>query len=296
MNSMELLEKEQTSNIYSIKVDEYFDLDKILYGQCFRWKKDVDGNFIGVIDNNVIKIWQKKNYIYFYGLDNNDLDKKIYDYFDLQTNYKEIIETVQNKKKNRLLDEIITYSKGTRILNQSIFEILISYIFSTSNNIPRIEGSIEKLSMLYGNKLVFEGKEYYTFPTLNQLKNVAKQDYREKIKIGYRDEYVYDTVQRLVSNEFDLYVISKLDSNIARNELIKLNGVGPKVANCVLLFSMRKKDVFPIDTWIQKVMEVYSNNNKISKKEIENIVQKDFGKYSGIFNHYMFYWGRENKI
>ena len=94
----------------------------------------------------------------------------------------------------------------------------------------------------------------------------------------------------------ELDEIQKLESILAQKELLKLSGVGPKVADCILLFSMNKRDVFPIDTWIDKVMKKYSNNDKITKKQIQELVKKDFGNYSGIINHYMFYWGRENKI
>ncbi len=282
--------------IYETKVDEFFDLDKILYGQCFRWKKQDDGKFIGVIENNVIKIWQDKDKIYYYAYNNENIDKIIYNYFDLGTDYKKIILDIKKKCNNKFLNEIIDYSKGTRILNQSMFEIVISYIFSSSNNIPRIEGSIEKLSSLYGKKVIFEDKEYYLFPKIDNLKGIKEDRYKEEIRIGYRAPYVEKTVKKLLSKEYDLKEISNLNTNDARNKLLQLEGVGPKVADCILLFSMNKKDVFPVDTWINKVMKLYSNNENINKKEIANLISKDFGEYSGIINHYMFYWGRENKI
>ena len=133
--------------VFKLKVDEYFRLEKILYGQCFRWKLREDGKYIGVVGNNVIKIWQEDNNVYYYGLDNTNIEEYIYNYFDLATNYKQVITKLQRKSNNPLLDEIIDYSKGTRILNQSMFEIVISYIFSASNNIPRIENSIEFINI-----------------------------------------------------------------------------------------------------------------------------------------------------
>lgn len=282
--------------IYELKVDEYFDLDKILYGQCFRWNKNEEGKFVGVVEDNVIKIWQEGNIIYFYALNNDNIEHYIRHYFDVDIDYKKIIEGIQNKVNNKLLQEIIDYSKGTRILNQPIFEIVISYIFSASNNIKRIQGSIEKLCEIYGDEIVFEGKKYYTFPTIKQLKNVTIEDYREKIKIGYRDKYVFETVKDIIEKRCELEIVQEMESILAQKELIKLSGVGPKVADCILLFSMNKRDVFPVDTWIDKVMKKYSKNDNITKSQIQELVKKDFGNYSGIINHYMFYWGRENKI
>lgn len=282
--------------IHKREINDYFDLDKILYGQCFRWKKQDDGKYIGVIHNNVIKIWQEGNTIYYYGYDEEDIDNVIYEYFDLGTNYEQIILDIKKRCNNEFLNKIIDYSKGTRILNQSMFEIVISYIFSSSNNIPRIEGSIEKLSSLYGKKVIFEDKEYYLFPDMNSLDGVTEEKYKEQIRIGYRAPYVAKTVEKILSGKYNLQDISQMDTDTARKILLELEGVGPKVADCILLFSMKKKNVFPVDTWINKVMKIYCNNENISKKEIANLINKDFGKYSGIINHYMFYWGRENKI
>ncbi len=281
---------------YKMVVDEYFKLGKILYGQCFRWKMREDGKYIGVINNNVIKIWQEGNFVYFYAMDNKNIEEFIHEYFDMGTNYKKIVQGIKKNSNNELLNEIIKYSKGTRILNQSMFEILISYIFSASNNIPRIENSIERLSQLYGNKLEFENNIYYSFPTKQQLKSVSSDEYKQKIRIGYRAPYVENTVKDILSGNYDLEDISKMDTNLARNKLLNLQGVGPKVADCILLFSMKKKDVFPIDTWIEKVMKKYFNNENLTKKQIQELIDKEFGEYKGIINHYMFYWGRENKI
>lgn len=281
---------------YKLKVNEYFKLSKILYGQCFRWRLCDDGKYVGIVDNNVIKIWQENDDVYFYGMDNKNIEEFVYKYFDMCTDYKKIVENISKNSKNKLLNEIIEYSKGTRILNQSMFEIVISYIFSASNNIPRIENSIEKLSQLYGNRLEFENNIYYSFPTKEQLKNVSADELKEKIRIGYRAPYVEHTVKDILSGEYDLDNISKLDTDVARNELLELQGVGPKVADCILLFSMQKKDVFPIDTWIQKVIKRFFNNEDLNKKQMQLLIDKEFGQYKGIINHYMFYWGRENKI
>lgn len=282
--------------VFKLKVDEYFRLEKILYGQCFRWKLREDGKYIGVVGNNVIKIWQENNDVYYYAMNNDNIEQFIHKYFDIDTDYKKVITTIQKNSNNELLNEIIDYSRGTRILKQPMFEIVISYIFSASNNIPRIENSIERLSQLYGNKLEFENNIYYSFPTLEQLQNVKDEEYRENIRIGFRAPYVEGTVKDIISGEYNLNDIKNMETNVARNKLLKLQGVGPKVADCILLFSMGKKDVFPIDTWIEKVMKKYFGKENLTKKQMQELVDSEFGKNKGIINHYMFYWGRENNI
>ena len=282
--------------IYKLKVDEYFKLEKILYGQCFRWRLTQDGKYIGVVDNNVVKIWQYNNVVYYYAMNNKNIEEFIHNYFDIGTNYKKIITDIQKKSNNKLLDEIIDYSIGTRILNQSMFEIVISYIFSASNNIPRIENSIERLSQLYGNRLEFENNIYYSFPTVEQLSEVKDKEYRENIRIGFRSPYVESTVKDIIRGEYNLDDIKCMQTNDARNKLLKLQGVGPKVADCILLFSMKKKDVFPIDTWIEKVLKRYFNNENLNKRQMQELIDNEFGDNKGIINHYMFYWGRENNI
>lgn len=280
---------------YSFEVDSYFKLDKILYGQCFRWKQNDDGSFVGVIKDNVIKIWQEKNMVYYYAMNEKNIQNIVIDYFDLNTSYKKIISDFK-KKDNSVLNEIIKYSKGTRILHQDRFEILVSYIISASNNISRIQGSIEKLSKLYGTKVIFNKKEYYLFPTIEQLRNVQEKDYENKIHVGYRAKYLRNTVKLLLKADNLLEKISNMNIDDVRKELVKLEGVGPKVADCVMLFSMNKKEVFPVDRWIQRVMEKYTQEKHLTKLMIHNISEKEFGEYAGVMNHYMFYWGRENKI
>jgi len=280
---------------YSFNVDSYFKLEKILYGQCFRWIQNDDGSFVGVIKDNVIKIWQEKNIVYYYAMSEKNIQNIVTDYFDLNTSYKKII-TDFKKKGNSFLNEIIQYSKGTRILHQDKFEILLSYIISASNNISRIQGSIEKLSKLYGTKVIFNKEVYYLFPTIEQLKNVQGKDYSDKIRVGYRAKYLRNTVKFVLKAGNIIEKISNMNTDEARKELMKLEGVGPKVADCVMLFSMNKKEVFPVDRWIQRVMEKYTKEKHLTKLMIHNISEKEFGKYAGVMNHYMFYWGRENKI
>ena len=162
-----------------------------------------------------------------------------------------------------------------------IWETIISFIISANNNIPRIKGIIERLSKAYGDKIEYEGKEYYTFPTPEQLKNVTVQDFRN-LGLGFRDIRLYETTHMILDKEVDLNGLSKMPTKKAREELLRLSGVGPKVADCILLFSTLKRfDVFPIDVWVRRVMnELYIKNadeNKVTKNEIQKLANEKFG-------------------
>ncbi|MEI3357237.1 MAG: hypothetical protein V8R81_09770 [Clostridia bacterium] len=192
----------------------------------------------------------------------------------------------------------IEYGKGIRILNQDLWETIISFIISANNNIPRIKGIIEKLSKKYGKELEFEGKKYYTFPTPKELENVTVEDYRS-LGLGFRDIRLYETTKMIIEKKVDLQELRKNPNTFeVREKLLTLSGVGPKVADCILLFSdLKRFEVFPIDVWVRRVMnDLYIKNpdeTKVSKKQIEKIANEKFGNLAGLAQQYLFYWRRE---
>lgn len=282
---------------YTIRNQGEFKLKDIFEcGQCFRWNRQEDESYIGVFGSNVVQVWQEGKTITFKGKCESELKKEIEVYFDLERDYKEI----QNKlsKIDKHLKIGIEYGKGIRILNQDLWETIISFIISANNNIPRIKGIIERLSLNYGTKIVYKNKEYYTFPTAEQLKDVSIEDYR-KLGLGFRDKRLYETTKMILNKEVDLDKIDTLSTDEAREELLKLSGIGPKVADCILLFSTLKRfDVFPIDVWVRRVMnDLYIHNEdetKVSKKQIEKLAKEKFGDLQGMAQQYLFYWRREN--
>ena len=179
-----------------------------------------------------------------------------------------------------------------------MWETIISFIISANNNIPRIKGIIERLSEKYGNEIEWDGKKYYTFPSIEQLKDVTVDDYR-KIGLGFRDVRLYETTKMILNKEVDLEELKKNpNTQEVRNELLKLSGVGPKVADCILLFSdLKRFDVFPIDVWVRRVMnDLYikkDNETKVNKTEIEKLAEEKFGDLKGLAQQYLFYWRRE---
>lgn len=282
---------------YILKNAKSFELKDIFdCGQCFRWNKESDESYTGVFKQNVINVKKQGQDVYFKGICSGDIKNVVTYYFDLERDYENIKKTLSKVDIN--MKTSIEYGKGIRILNQDLWETIISFIISANNNIPRIKGIIEKLSKTYGNEIIWNNNKYYTFPSVNQLKDVTIEQYR-KLGLGFRDIRLYETTQMILNKEIDLeYLKEEKDTLKVREELLKLSGVGPKVADCILLFSELKRfDLFPIDVWVRRVMnDLYikeENEEKVSKKKIENLAKEKFGNLSGIAQQYLFYWRRE---
>ncbi len=283
---------------YILKKQNSFELKDIFEcGQCFRWNEEEDGSYTGVIKNAIINVKKENGSIIFTGKCKEEIKEIVEYYFDLNTNYKEIKEKLSNI--DEYLKTSVEYGKGIRILNQDLWETIISFIISANNNIPRIKGIIERLSQKYGNEIEWNGKKYYTFPTVEQLKDVTVEEYR-KLGLGFRDIRLYETTKMILSKEVDLEELQKNpNTQEVREELLKLSGVGPKVADCILLFSdLKRLDVFPIDVWVRRVMnDLYikeEDETKVSKTKIEKMADEKFGDIKGLAQQYLFYWRREN--
>ena len=272
-----------------IKV-ECFNLKYTLEcGQCFRWQKIDNMTYIGVIKDRVLKVKQDNEYFYITSNNYDNLEQVVKEYFDLNTDYKKIEEDISKIDNN--IKEALKNTSGIRHLKQDYFETLISYIISANNNIPRISKSINLLSEKYGKKITFEDKDYYLFPTLDSLKDVSVSDYRN-LGVGFRDNYIYSTVNDLISKNIDLKSLEDLDIDSLRNVLMGFKGVGRKVADCILLFAYARKEVFPIDVWVERVMSVLyfkENGGRLTKKQIQDYAKENFGKYAGIIQQHLFY-------
>ena len=283
-------------NIDSFELADIFEC-----GQCFRWNKQEDGSYTGIFKRNIINVkkencHQGTSLVTIKGICDGNIKDVVEDYFDLNRNYEEIKEKLSKIDDN--VKTSIEYGKGIRILNQDLWEMIISYIISANNNIPRIKGIIERLSKTYGDEIEWNGEKYYTFPTPEQLKDVTVADYR-KLGTGFRDIRLYETVHMILDKKVDLEQLqNEPDTNKVREQLLTLSGVGPKVADCILLFSTLKRfEVFPIDVWVRRVMnELYIKNEdetKVNKKQIEKLAHEKFGNLAGIAQQYLFYWKRE---
>ena len=283
--------------IYKIKNIDSFELKDIFdCGQCFRWNEEDDGSYTGVFKGNVLNVSKNDKEITFKGVCNRNIKDIVEDYFDLKRDYEKIKEELSKIDEN--MKTSIEYGKGIRILNQDLFETIISFIISANNNIPRIKGIIERLSKKYGDEIIWNDKKYYTFPTAKSLKDVTVKEYRD-LGLGFRDVRLYETVKMILEGKVDLEELeNNPNTTKVREKLLTLSGVGPKVADCILLFSdLKRFEVFPIDVWVRRVMnDLYIKNEdetKVNKKEIEKLAQEKFGDLAGLAQQYLFYWRRE---
>ena len=282
---------------YIIEDVDSFELKDIFdCGQCFRWNIQEDDSYTGVFSNNVINVKKEQNKIIFTGICEKDIKSTIKFYFDLNRDYEKIKRQLSKIDDN--MKKSIEYGKGIRILNQDLWETIISFIISANNNIPRIKGIIERISEKYGTKVEWNGKNYYTFPTPEQLRDVTIQEYRN-LGLGFRDVRLYETTKMILNKNVDLKKMKDNKNTLeVREQLLQLSGVGPKVADCILLFSTLKRfEVFPIDVWVRRVMnDLYIKNEdetKVSKKQIEKIAIEKFGNLAGLAQQYLFYWRRK---
>lgn len=281
---------------YKIKANSFELADIFDCGQCFRWNIEDDGSYTGVFKKIVLNVKKIDDEVFFNGVNYGSTDsiEEINHYFDLNRNYDELkskLEKIDDYMKNS-----IEFGKGIRILNQDLWETIISFIISANNNIPRIKGIIDRLSEKYGEKLEYDGREYYSFPEPIALKDVSVSEYRS-LGLGFRDIRLYETTQKVLNNEFDLNGQWNLDTGTIYKNLLELSGVGPKVADCILLFSdLKRFDVFPIDVWIRRVMnDLYIHNDdetKVSKVQIQKLADEKFGSLKGLAQQYLFYWRR----
>lgn len=275
------------------EIDSFELKDIFECGQCFRWNIQEDGSYTGVFGKNVLNVKKENQNIIIEGICQKEIKKTVEEYFDLNRDYKQIKETLAKIDENMKVS--IQYGQGIRLLNQDLWETIISFIISANNNMPRIKKIIERIAQKYGDKISWKGKTYYSFPTAEQLKNVAIKEYRD-LGLGFRDIRVYETTQMIVNQQVDL---EKMQNNAntleIREQLLTLSGVGPKVADCILLFSTLKRlAVFPIDVWIRRVMNhLYikqPDEKKVSRRQIEQIASEKFGDLAGIAQQYLFYY------
>lgn len=263
--------------------NEFFSPEKtFLCGQCFRWEKDENGDFFGVTGNSAAKIQLGEDGAIFLESSNEDVDFWS-NYFDFSRDYKKAEEFLILDKK---MQEPSKAGRGIRILRQDLWETTISFIISANNNIPRIKKIIESFCCLFGEKIEFNGKVFYGFPTPERVAKLSLSDLAP-IKAGFRDKYILGAASAVANGEINFSEIHVLSDEDAGEELLKIKGVGRKVADCILLFSLGRHSVFPLDVWTKRIInDLYGIEEKNSAK----FVFEKFKNYSGIAQQYLYYY------
>ena len=264
--------------------------DTITCGQIFRYDEEVDNSYTIILSDRVVNIKKEENNLLVASNNENNLENVIINYLDLKRDYNtlnnELIKIDKSKK------EIIESCKGLKMIKQPKFECLISYIISQNNRVPQIKKTLDNISKAYGKKVVFKNKEYYLFPSIDNLSNVSVDDYRN-LKCGFRDKYIYEIVKNIKEKNMDLDLIDKMTSEDALAYLMKNKGIGEKVASCILLFAYSKFDVYPIDTWVKKYMKDTYNITDV--KKIREFTKQKYKENSGLIIQYMFHFKRNKE-
>ncbi|AGX41412.1 DNA-3-methyladenine glycosylase family protein [Clostridium saccharobutylicum] len=290
-------------SIKNFKLKQIFEC-----GQCFRFEKISDTNYIVVAFERVIELIEDGENILIYNSNESDVRDIWIKYFDLHRDYSYIKNELS---KDDLLRKSIEFGTGIRILNQDPFEILISFIISARNSIPSIMKTINKISTKWGTEILYKGKTYYAFPTIEQIKNATLEEIQET-GASFRSKYIIDTIANVYSSKqamnqeslqkreelkkYDLDYIKSLNDDDCHKALQEFKGVGAKVADCVMLFSMEKYSAFPVDVWVKRAMIHFYGAQDASLNKIRIFARNKFGKLSGFAQQYLFYYARENKI
>ncbi len=275
-------------------------------GQLFRWEKVGDW-WYAVVADKVIKIRQISDRLIFQSFPEETDRKFIENYLRLDDDLPSILSEIS---KDEPMRRAIKLFYGLRISRQEPWECLISYICATYKNIPAIKKMISAISQRFGKKLTFDGYDFYTFPKPSDLAQTSLEELRN-CGLGFRAERILETSKILDQGDFKLEATKNLDYRKAKQELLSLPGVGPKVADCVLLFSLEKLEAFPVDVWMKRAAtELYSNHfnssfiekigskGSITSKEYETISsfgREYFGNHAGYAQEYLFHLLRNQR-
>ena len=259
--------------------NEYFSIPQICdSGQCFRMEKTGDHVYELVAGNRYLKIRTEENETVL-ECTREEYEEFWKSYFDLESRYEDYISGID--EHDAYLKEAAAFGKGIRILRQDVWEMIITFILSQQNNIPRIKGMIRALSRRYGRKIEMpDGIIFDAFPEPQGLAEATEEELRE-MKFGYRSRYIVGTAKKITSGEVNLEEIAEMDYPQARNELMKLPGVGGKVADCICLFALHQLGAFPVDTHIRQVL-----NARYEK----GFPFERYRGFAGVLQQYIFYF------
>ena len=292
-----IIEKDNCIKLVGLK---NFNLTHIFEcGQAFRWELTEEDSYIVVANDRVIELLQKDDgSVIIKNTTAEDFKNIWHHFFDLDTDYDDIKKQLKNTKaysQNTSLEEAMDFGYGIRILNQDQYEMIISFIISANNQIPRIKNSIRLLSENYGEFIQeYKGTKYYSFPKPEVLAIADPLDIREITRVGFRDVRIVEA-SRMYIEEPKKYVQILSDEALGNN-LIQMPGIGPKVRDCILLFGYARDNTFPVDVWVKRLMEVLYIGETIPNSKILEYSNELFGELRGLAQQYLFYYARENKI
>lgn len=264
-------------------------------GQCFRFEKLAEEEYRIIALGRILHIKEEAGKILFYPVTKEEMEQVWIPYFDLEEDYTKIKKTLS--ERDSILAQAVAFAPGIRILKQDFFECLISFILSQNNRISKIKTAMKLISQKYGTFLeTIDDQDYYAFPDCNALASATEEELME-CKAGFRAKYILDAVKMVQQGILNAEELKAMDTEEARKKLLLVKGIGPKVADCILLFSLGKQEVFPTDVWIKKIMcHFYFQGEETPLKKIQQKAADIYGCYGGYAQQYLFHYSRELKI
>lgn len=272
---------------YTIQ-NKNFDIRRtFLCGQCFRWSEDENGAFSGIAGGRSLTVTQSGDEVTLHGVSEQDIPFWE-NYFDLGTDYEAVERSLRT---DSIMERAVNAGHGMRILRQELWEVLISFIISQNNNISRIKKIIGNICRQWGESII----DGYAFPTPQALA-AADADAFVGCGAGYRADYILQCARSVAEGRLELEALKNMDYSDARELLLRQKGIGPKVADCILLFGLHHLQAFPVDTWIKKAMRSLYMTPEARSQEIIRYASERFGDYAGMAQQYMFYAAREGRL
>ncbi len=260
----------------AVTIRKIFDLAQTLdCGQAFRWTENSDGSWSGIAFGKALTLTADSDTITFH-CDKSDFESIWYDYFDLATDYDEIRSRLSNISP--VLKEAADYAPGIRILKQDPWEAVCSFIISQNNNIPRIKGIISRLCENFGDRI--GGTNLFSFPSAEKISSLTEDDLAV-IRSGFRAKYILAGANAALEDGF-LELMYTLPIDEAKKKIKTVKGIGPKVADCALLYGFHRTECFPVDVWMKKAMG----------KLLPDVDPSIFGTDAGIAQQYIFHYSR----
>ncbi|MEE0271810.1 MAG: DNA-3-methyladenine glycosylase [Coprococcus eutactus] len=280
------------NNIVTVDGVNDFTLSQILEcGQCFHFDKLDEEVYEVVAFGRAVKMEQTDKVLRIYGSSMEDYEGIWKLYLDMDNDYGLIKQSVI--KADGALKTAVDEKSGIRILNQDFFETLISFIVSQNKSIPQIKQCVKKISHRFGDEVIgYNGEAFYVFPDVQRLHDATEEELRE-CKVGFRAPYIKNATEAVYSGAVTKEKLDELDIAQARELLMTIKGVGEKVANCVLLFGLGRREAFPVDVWMKRIMEqMYFDGKDTKKQDIEAFAVNKFGDLGGYAQQYLFDYAR----
>jgi len=276
---------------YSFHIKHFDPAQTFLCGQCFRWERGNDGLWSGIVFGRRIRLSRENGICTVYGIEQQQFSEQFFGYFDLNTDYGMIQQELSHMDEH--LRKAVAFGSGMRLLQQDLWEVLVSFVISQNNGIPRIKQIVDALCRHFGKPL--STGQGYSFPEPGVLADAALE-HLNLCRGGYRCRYISEIARIIAKTPSFLTDLKALPKSEARELLLSLPGIGQKVADCVLLYSGVDRSAFPVDRWVKRVMEELYFHRETDDDTIRKFARETFGDLAGIAQQYLFYYARENRI